>query len=180
MIEDKAYVAKKLVNAGEGRSADIPLSKASSILTADLIRIKRMAYFADKFKAAAYDQGVDIAGKILHLVTRCVTWLMGLLSEVDVSDAFLIKLYKPTSVPLDENATDVDDNEDHARADPTEEVTGVYLVEPMRLTTTVVKFSGTLGSTTRSDLRSLTVIAFAHYVAQLTACRYVFADIQGE
>lgn len=55
----------------------------------------------------------------------------------------------------------------------------MYLVEPLRLTTTIVKFSGTLGSTTRSDLRSLTVTAYAHYVAQQTACRYIFADIQG-
>ena len=60
-----------------------------------------------------------------------------------------------------------------------EELSGIYLVEPMRLTTTVVKFSGTLGSTTCSDLRSLTVTAFAHYVAEQTACRYVFVDIQG-
>ena len=52
-------------------------------------------------------------------------------------------------------------------------------MEPMRLTTTVVKFSGTLGTTTRSDLRSLTVTAYAHYVAAQTACRYIFADIQG-
>ena len=52
------------MNVGGGRSEEIPLSKANAILTADLIRIKRMAYFAEKFKAVAYDQGVDIAGKL--------------------------------------------------------------------------------------------------------------------
>ena len=70
-------------------------------------------------------------------------------------------------------------NEGSPDAEHTEEVSGVYLVEPLRLTTTVLKFSGTLGSTTRTDLRSLTVTAYAHYVAEQTACRYIFADLQG-
>ena len=60
-----------------------------------------------------------------------------------------------------------------------EEVAEVYLVEPMRLTSTVIKYSGTLGSTTRTDMRSMTMAAFAHYVVEETACQYVFADIQG-
>lgn len=103
-----------------------------------------------------------------------------MLPEFDVSEAFLIKLYKPRSltVPPIERA-DRDGEEDSAHVEPTEEVSGVYLVEPLRLTTTVVKFSGTLGSTTRTDLRSLTVIAYSDYVAEQTACRYIFADIQG-
>lgn len=100
--------------------------------------------------------------------------------EFDVSEAFLIKLYKPSSsIASPTERTDGDHGEGNAPAEPTEEVSGVYLVEPLRLTTTIVKFSGTLGSTTRSDLRSLTVTAYAHYVAQQTACRYIFADIQG-
>ena len=71
---NQSYVAKKLVNVGGGRSEDIPLSRAISVLTADLIRIKRMAYFVEKFKALAYDQAIDIAGKIcclqcLHLIS---------------------------------------------------------------------------------------------------------------
>ena len=102
--------------------------------------------------------------------------------EFDVSEAFLIKSYKLGSlvaeVPLPEQDNRVYDDE--AGAELIEEVSGVYLAEPLRLTTTVVKFSGTLGSTTRSDLRSLTVTAFAHYVAVQTACRYIFADIQGK
>ena len=67
---NQSYVAKKLVNVGGGRSEDIPLSNAVNVLTADLIRIKRMAYFAEKFKTLASDRGVPIAGKIcrLHLL----------------------------------------------------------------------------------------------------------------
>nr|VWO98094.1 Lysyl endopeptidase (EC (Protease IV) (PvdS-regulated endoprotease) [Ganoderma boninense] len=160
-FSNQSYIAKKLVNVGSGRSDDIPLSKAVSILTADLIRVKHMAYFAEKFKALAYDHGVDVA-------------------EFDVSDAFLIKSYKPSSltVPPTEDA-DREPREGSADVEPTEEISAVYLVEPVRLTTAVVKFTGTLGSTNRNDLRSLTVTAFAHYVAEQTACRYVFADIQG-
>nr|VWP02501.1 Reducing polyketide synthase FUB1 (EC (Fusaric acid biosynthesis protein 1) [Ganoderma boninense] len=160
-IGTRSYVAKKLVNVGGGRSEDIPLSKTINVLTADLIRLKRMGYFADKFKTLAYDHGVDVA-------------------EFDVSDAFLIKSYKPkpSTVTPAEHA-DGGNDEDTTDVASTEEVSAVYLVEPLRLSTTVVKFSGTFGSTTRNDLRSLTVSAYAHYVAEQTACRYVFADIQG-
>ncbi|PIL33491.1 hypothetical protein GSI_04114 [Ganoderma sinense ZZ0214-1] len=160
-IGTQSYVAKKLVNTGGGRSEEIPISQAINVLTADLIRLKRMAYFAEKFKAFAYDQGANIA-------------------EFDVSDAFLIKSYKPSTstVPPVEHI-DGDHEEDRAHAESIKEVSAVYLVEPLRLTTTVVKFSGTFGSTTRTELRSLTVSAYAHYVAEQTACRYIFADIQG-
>ena len=103
-----------------------------------------------------------------------------LLIEFDVSDGFLIKLYK-TSSPTVPRVGHADGNhdDDNAPVESIEEVSAVYLVEPLRLTTTVIKFSGTLGSTTRNDLRSLTMNAYAHYVAQETACRYIFADIQG-
>lgn len=99
--------------------------------------------------------------------------------EFDVSDAFLIKSYKRSSPVPQAERDDDGHGEGSADVEPIEEVSAVYLVEPLRLTTTVVKFSGTLGSTIRSDLRSLTVTAFAHYVAEQTACHYIFADIQG-
>ena len=38
------------------------------MLTADLIRLRRMAYFVEKFKTLAYDFGMDIAGANRHLV----------------------------------------------------------------------------------------------------------------
>lgn len=101
------------------------------------------------------------------------------LPEFDVSDAFLIKMYKPTGASLTEHVDNGNDDEEPPQDEPAEEVSAAYLVKPMRLTTTVVKFSGTLGSTTRSDLQLLTITAYAHYVAEQTACRYIFADIQG-
>ena len=55
----------------------------------------------------------------------------------------------------------------------------MYLVEPMRLSTTVFKFSGTLGSSHGRDQRTATVTAFTHFVMEDTACQYLFADIQG-
>ena len=95
-----------------------------------------------------------------------------------------MKIYKPGSVSAAEHTTDenesVSESASHESTDKLpEEVSEVYIVEPMRLTSTVVKFSGTLGTSTRSDLRSLTMAAFAHYVAEETACQYLFADIQG-
>lgn len=53
---------KKLVNIGSGRSEHIPVSQAIKILTDDLIRLKRMAYFAEKFKSLVLDAGIEIAG----------------------------------------------------------------------------------------------------------------------
>ena len=109
-----------------------------------------------------------------------------ILAEFNVSDGFLMTIYKPRSASVAEEPAATDENErvsrspsPHSAEKSSEEAVEVYIVEPMRLTSTVVKFSGTLGSTTRSDLRSLTMAAFAHYVAQETACQYVFADIQG-
>ena len=148
-----------------------------------------MAYFASKFRLAALDQGIDIAGEMdsrakLCLIEYCSLLLHTLLTEFDVSDGFLMKIYKPGSAPAPASATDESEPVDEHPSDESlgkspDEVTEVYIVEPLRLTPTVVKFSGTLGSTTRTDLRSSTMAAFAHYVAQATACQYIFADIQG-
>ncbi|KJA24709.1 hypothetical protein HYPSUDRAFT_53522 [Hypholoma sublateritium FD-334 SS-4] len=54
-----------------------------------------------------------------------------------------------------------------------------YLVKPLRATTSVVKFSGTFGVSTKSDKLSATMTAFAHFIADNTACQLIFADIQG-
>lgn len=54
-----------------------------------------------------------------------------------------------------------------------------YLVEPLRATTSVVKFSGTFGASNRSNKLSATMTAFAHFIANKTACQLIFADIQG-
>ena len=72
-IDGKEYAAKKLVNIGNGRSNCIPISDAIENLTADLIRLKRMAYFASRFKLLAQDYQVQIAGKLYIVSLLCTT-----------------------------------------------------------------------------------------------------------
>ena len=65
---------------GNGRSGDIPVSQCISVLTAELIRLKRMAYFAQKFKSLTLEEGIDVAGSLrkfplmsaLLLTRRCM------------------------------------------------------------------------------------------------------------
>jgi hypothetical protein len=93
-----------------------------------------------------------------------------------VTDGFLIKLYIPT-MPLF-MADDISDND--APASTTLKLASVYLVEPLRASSAVLKFSGTLGQRARSaDKRTATILAFGHFVVDNTACKYMFADIQG-
>lgn len=84
-----------------------------------------------------------------------------------MTEAFLAKAYSPELI----NAASVTDSD----------ITGVYLVEPRRNITQVIKFSGTLGSTVnRTDQLYSTIGAFAHWVLDTTGSQYMFADIQGE
>ena len=66
----------------------------------------------------------------------------------------------------------ISDSEDDALA-------SVYLMEPLRAPSAVLKFSGTLGQCTRSDKRTATILAFGQFVMDNTACKYMSADIQG-
>jgi hypothetical protein len=68
---------------------------------------------------------------------------------------------------------DTDDEEDIL-------LMSVYLVEPRRLSSAVLKFSGTIGQQNRNNKRSTTMTAFSHFVLHNTACQYMFADIQGK
>lgn len=95
------------------------------------------------------------------------------LSAFQVSKAFLIKCYGPAAT-----STAAVFAVDGAIV-ITQEVHSVYLVEPRRISSAVLKFSGTLGMSTRMDKRSATIMAFSHFVMSSTACRYMFADIQG-
>ena len=179
-IDSQPHVAKKLVNVGSGRSRNIPVSQAISVLTADLIRLKRMAYFAQKFKSLSLEEGIDIAGSLCKFpLMRAILLTCRYMhsAEFDVSEGFLIKIYKATT-PQSEGIGEQLEGERQGSDVPLE-VADVYLVEPRRLTSTVLKFSGTLGASTRTDLKSLTMAAFAHFIAEQTACQYIFADIQG-
>ena len=95
-----------------------------------------------------------------------------------VSDGFLIKTYHVRNAngpgSADTSSFGEDGSDNHTRV-----LTSVYLVEPRRASSAVLKFSGTLGAQNRQDKRSATIMAFSHFVVEDTACQYMFADIQG-
>jgi hypothetical protein len=64
VIENKEYVAKKLVDISHGRG-QLTIQDACKFLTADLIRLKRMSYFETKFAQHVIQEGVDTASKFV-------------------------------------------------------------------------------------------------------------------
>lgn len=72
-MDGKTYAAKRLVNIGNGRSDHISILEATGKLTADLIRLKRMAYFAGMFQSAVLELGINIAGEACGLSTSHTT-----------------------------------------------------------------------------------------------------------
>lgn len=101
-----------------------------------------------------------------HPITTC--------QEFRVTDAFLIKSYGNSSPPPNEA------NEEHdAEEETVRRLQSVYLVEPRRTSTAVIKFSGTLGVNNSNNKKTASIMAFAHFVLEATACQYMFADIQG-
>ncbi|KAF4568636.1 hypothetical protein EYR36_010649 [Pleurotus pulmonarius] len=146
VIEGQQYVAKKLVNAGEGLiEGGVPVATALKCLTTDIVRLTRLRTFMDQFYARAREYGAEVA-------------------NLRVSDGFLIKVFETKP-----NDTEV------ARPN----VQAVYLVEPRRASTVAFKFTGTMSISSKRDKRTQTVLAFIHYVLQITACKYMFADMQG-
>jgi hypothetical protein len=108
-----------------------------------------------------------------------------------VSDGFLIKTYDtavtipsrgpgPVPLPTDEFAVIPLVSDEDTELSVTRQLTSVYLVEPRRVSSAVLKFSGTLGMRNGQDKRSATIMAFSHFVLEDSACRYMFADIQGK
>ena len=63
MIGGVEYVAKKLVDAGQGHGK-VTLEEANNLLTSDLVRLKRMAVFTDTFMARAIRAGAEITGML--------------------------------------------------------------------------------------------------------------------
>ncbi|KAJ7432082.1 kinase-like domain-containing protein [Mycena galericulata] len=60
------------------------------------------------------------------------------------------------------------------------EVNVAYLVEPLRSSTMVEKFSGTIGGSDNTPNKLFsTMSAFTHYILEKTACRLAFTDLQG-
>jgi hypothetical protein len=54
-----------------------------------------------------------------------------------------------------------------------------YLVESLRSSSAVLKFTGTLGASTKTDKKTMTVAAFSHFIMSQTACALSFSDLQG-
>ncbi|KAH7904525.1 kinase-like domain-containing protein [Hygrophoropsis aurantiaca] len=170
LIDNKPYVAKKLIDVGRGRE-DVTLEESLQFLTADLIRLKRMEYFASLFIKRAEQEGAEIA-------------------NFQISEGFLIKICDetdpkqatadPTVDPTAENDEDeFDEPLANEARDKLRGVSAVYLVEPRRLSSAVTKYSGTLGMRNRIDKQYATIMAFSHFVIESSACEYMFADIQG-
>jgi Alpha-kinase family len=94
-----------------------------------------------------------------------------------ISQGFLIKTYQNVALlTADDIAADAQTQE----SANTRILLSVYLVEPRRASSAVLKFSGTLGMHNRADKRSATIMAFSHFVLENSACKYMFADIQGK
>jgi hypothetical protein len=59
IIGGEEFVAKKLVDIGNGRGR-VPLPEAVRLLSADLVRLKRMAYFAKAFFIRGEREGAEL------------------------------------------------------------------------------------------------------------------------
>ncbi|KAJ7456354.1 hypothetical protein B0H11DRAFT_2244038 [Mycena galericulata] len=141
--DSQPYVAKKIFDIGKGRDVEVTPTVNQDILSRDLIRLKRLSYFLERFLSLASAKGLDE------------------LAEFSVSDAFMILV------------------ETSASAAATEAEADAYLVEPMRASSVVKKFTGTFGSCQDTDKLTCTILAFNHFIMQDTACLLAFADLQG-
>ncbi|OAX31332.1 hypothetical protein K503DRAFT_806148 [Rhizopogon vinicolor AM-OR11-026] len=155
VIENKEYVAKKLVDISRGHG-QLTIKDACKFLTTDLICLKRMSHFETKFAQRVIQEGVDTAA-------------------FQVSDGFIIKTYYSNVAQVNAELQAPISEEVSATCKPT----SIYLVEPHRVSSAVLKFSGTLGIRNRTDKHSATIMAFSHFVLESSACEYMFADLQG-
>ncbi|KAJ7837692.1 kinase-like domain-containing protein [Mycena leptocephala] len=139
--DKQIYVAKKLIDIGQGRAAEVSHTTARDLLGRDLVRLTRMGSFRDEFFKFASEKGINE------------------LADFVISKGFIILVMAA-------------EEEDEAEPEP-------YLVEPLRTSSVVQKFTGTFGSTQDTDKLSATILTFSHFVLQQTACRLAMADIQG-
>jgi hypothetical protein len=66
-----------------------------------------------------------------------------------------------------------------ASDDNTPDIVDSYLIEPLRTSSVVHKFTGTFGASLDTDKLTSTILAFNHYIMEDTACLMAFADLQG-
>lgn len=67
IIKGEQFVAKKLIDTGNGRG-HVPLPEAVQFLSADLVRLKRMEYFAKEFFTRGEQEGAELTC-IVFLIT---------------------------------------------------------------------------------------------------------------
>ncbi|KAJ6448388.1 kinase-like domain-containing protein [Mycena sanguinolenta] len=149
--DSQLYVAKKLFDIGKGRGVDVTPACSKSVLSRDLTRLRRLAWFREGFFRRASDKGLNE------------------LAEFMVSDGFLILVQNNDAMDVTE--LDADDNNDD-KGD-------TYLIEPLRATSVVNKFTGTFGASHDTDKLTYTILAFNHFILQDTACLLAYADLQG-
>ncbi|KAJ7071775.1 kinase-like domain-containing protein, partial [Mycena belliarum] len=147
------FVAKVFFNIGQGRGKN--LAQNEMLLFKDMVRLKRLSFFRNQFMEAALDSGAEVSGGCSFITNRQT---FDLLRDFLVSDVFAIVV--------------------ESRAG--KKVNTTYLVEPLRSSTAVEKFSGTIGGSDNSTNKiSSTMTALTHYILQSTACRLAFTDLQG-
>ncbi|KAJ7289625.1 kinase-like domain-containing protein, partial [Mycena rebaudengoi] len=147
--DEQPYVAKNIFDIGKGRGVGITKKINCSLLGRDLVRLKRLGWFRDRFEAFALGKGLTD------------------LAAFEVSDAFMILVKKDDEEDVQSGTEDDSDEED------------AYLIEPLRTSSVVTKYTGTFGSTRESDKLSATILTFGHYIMHDTACLMAFADLQG-
>lgn len=172
------YVAKKLVNIGDDTSDIIDLDVAVRLLTADLIRLKRMSYFAKAFSARVDRVGADTTGLCVINNSQGCVLMNGYCSLSGFRRLYHQNIHVRHD-PSDSENSLLEDISGVSNGAPEMKLAGVYLVEPLRASSAVLKFSGTLGQRLRSDKRTGTILAFSHFVFDVTACQYMFCDLQG-
>ena len=77
IIKGKQFVAKKLVDTRNGRGC-VSLPEAVRLLSADLVRLKRMEYFAKAFFARGEQEGADLTCAIFSLFIESASTYDGL------------------------------------------------------------------------------------------------------
>lgn len=58
------------------------------------------------------------------------------------------------------------------------ELTSIYLVEPHRVSSTVLKFSGIIGICNHTDKHSVTIMAFSHFVLESSVRILIHTSLQ--
>ncbi|KAJ7780717.1 hypothetical protein DFH07DRAFT_707427, partial [Mycena maculata] len=84
------------------------------------------------------------------------------LADFSISGAFMIQI---------QNDSEANDETELADA---------YLVELLRASSVVQKFTGTFGASQDTDKLTCTILAFNHFIMEDTACLLAFADLQGD